>query len=261
MKEGQQLWTRDELILAINLYSKIRFGQMHQSNPAIIDLAHVIGRTPGSVAYKLVNFASLDPRLKQKGMVNASKLDREVWQEYMEHWDDVYIESENLLATKKHTSIEKLYNINLEEYQEVEGQEVQRNVKVRVNHYLFREVVLTNFDNKCCITGIGMLELIVASHIAPWSEDKKNRLSAKNGLALNMLHDKAFDKHLITVTEDLKIEVSPKFYKHKEIVSIKQNFIDYDGKSLIEPKKFYPDVNFLKIHNEKFAAKSSLISD
>src|ERR1700761_4108434 len=85
-------------------YQSVQQNQIwpiHQGNPAIIDLAHVIGRTPGSVAYKLVNFASLDPRLKQKGMINASKLDREVWQEYMEHWDDVYIESENLLAAKK----------------------------------------------------------------------------------------------------------------------------------------------------------------
>lgn len=261
MKEGQRLWTRDELILAINLYSKIRFGQMHQSNPVIIDLAGIIGRTPGSVAYKLVNFASLDPRLKQKGMVNASKLDREIWQEYMEHWDDVFIESENLLASKKHIPLEKLYNINLDEYVDVEGKDITRNVKVRVNHYIFREVVLTNFDNRCCITGIGTTDLIVASHIVPWSVDKKNRLSAKNGLALNALHDKAFDKHLITVTEDLKVKVSPKFYKHSAIQSIVQNFLDYDGRPLIEPKKFYPDIESLKIHNEKFDKKSSLISD
>ncbi len=252
MKEGQTLWTRDELILAINLYSKIRFGQMHQNNPSIVDLANIIGRTPGSVAYKLVNFASLDPRLKQKGMVNASKLDKTVWQEYMEDWDDIFIEGEKLLATKKHTTIEKLYDVNLDDYKEAEGKEVERIVKVRVNQSIFREVVLSNFDNKCCITGINMPELIVASHIAPWSEDRKNRLSARNGLALNALHDKAFDKHLITVTEGLKIKVSSKFYQHKNVESIKQNFIDIDGKSLIPPKKFYPDVEFLKMHNDKF---------
>jgi putative restriction endonuclease len=254
MKEGQKLWTRDELILAINLYSKITFGKMHQSNPVIIDLAAMIGRTPGSIAYKLVNFASLDPRLTQKGMINASKLDKEVWQEYMNHWDDVFIESEELFATKKHTTIEKLYNINLDKYEQAEGKETERTVKVRVNHYLFREVVLTNFNNQCCITGIKMLDLIVASHIAPWSEDKKNRLSARNGLALNALHDRAFDKHLITVTEDLKIKISSKFYQHKDIESIKQNFIDIDGSSLIPPKKFYPDATFLKMHNDKFKA-------
>ncbi len=254
MKESQKLWTREELILAINLYSKITFGQMHQRNPKIIELANLIGRTPGSVAYKLVNFASLDPRLKQKGMINASKLDKAVWQEYMAHWDDIYIESEKLLATKKHTTIEKLYDVTLEDYQEAEGKEVERLVKVRVNQSIFREVVLSNFDNKCCITGIGIVELIVASHIAPWSEDRKNRLSARNGLALNTLHDKAFDKHLITVTEDLKIKISSKFYQHQDVESIKQNFIDIDGRSLIPPKKFYPDIEFLRIHNDRFKA-------
>ena len=261
MKEGQRLWTREELILTINLYSKIRFGQMHQGNPAIIELANIVGRSPGSVAYKLVNFASLDPRLKQKGMVNASKLDREVWQEYMVRWDDVFIEGEKLLAEKKHTTVEKLYHVNLEDYQEVEGREKERLVKVRVNQSIFREVVLTNFDNKCCITGIAILDLIVASHIAPWSEDKKNRLSAKNGLSLNALHDRAFDKYLITVTEDLKIKVSPRFYKHSEILNIRQNFLEYDGKSLTEPKKFFPDIDALKSHNDKFDKKSALIFD
>jgi len=64
MKEGQTLWTRDELILTINRYNKLTFGQMSQTNRDIIELANLIGRTPGSVAFKLVNFASLDPRLR-----------------------------------------------------------------------------------------------------------------------------------------------------------------------------------------------------
>ena len=253
MKEGQNLWTKDELMLAINLYNKLTFGQMSQTNRHIIELAHLLDRTPASVTFKLVNFASLDPRLTQKGMVNASKLDREVWQEYMNNWADVFFESEKLLAKKKHTTVEKLYNIDLDQYEQKEGKEVERLVKTRVNQDAFRGAVLTNFNNQCCITGIGITELIVASHIAPWSVDKLSRLSPQNGLALNGLHDKAFDRHLTTVTEDLKIKISPKFYKHKDVVSIKQNFIDYDGRSLITPKKFYPDGEFLRIHNDKFA--------
>jgi len=185
-------------------------------------------------------------------MVNASKLDKEVWQEYMNNWGDVFFEGEKLLAGKKETTIEKLYNIYLDAYKNLEGKEVERLVKTRVNQDAFRGAVLTNFNNQCCITGIGITELIVASHIAPWSVDKLNRLSPKNGLALNCLHDKAFDRHLITVTEGLKIKISPKFYKHEAILSIRQNFIEYDGKSLIAPKKFYPDVEFLRIHNDRF---------
>jgi len=252
MKNGQTLWTKDELMLAINLYSKLTFGQMSQTNRDIIELAHLIGRTPASVTFKLVNFASLDPRLTQKGMVNASKLDREVWQGYMNNWDEVFFEGEKLLAQRKHTTIEKLYNINLDDYKEKEGREVERLVKVRVNQETFRGAVLTNFNNQCCITGIGIIELIVASHIAPWSRDSTNRLNPQNGLALNMLHDKAFDKHLITVTEELEIKISSRFYKHKEVPSIKQNFIDYNGRSLIAPKKFYPDATFLRMHNDRF---------
>lgn len=79
MKKGQSIWTREELLFAINLYCKLPFGKLHSKNPEIIKLANLIGRTPGAVAYKLVNFASLDPSLQRrgiKGASHASKLDK-----------------------------------------------------------------------------------------------------------------------------------------------------------------------------------------
>jgi len=257
MKEGQRLWSKEESILAINLYCKIPFGQMHSRNVEVIALANIIDRSPGSVARKLGNFASFDPKLRERGvrgLENASKLDKEVWHEYMQNWDEQFIESEKLLAKKKHTTIEQLHYIDLDNLPQVEGVERERSIMARVNQSLFRKMVLTNFNNKCCITGITQSELIVASHILPWSKDKGNRLNPKNGLALNYLHDKAFDCGLLTVTEDLKIKISSKFYQSKDVLSIQQNFIDYDGKSLIEPQKFFPDVEFLKIHNDSFKA-------
>jgi putative restriction endonuclease len=257
MKLGQSLWTKEESILAINLYCKIPFGQMHSRNADVQDLAAIIGRSPSAVARKLGNFASFDPKLKErgvKGLENASKLDKQVWLEYMHNWDEQFIESEKLLAKKKHTTIEQLNYIDLDNLKEVEGKEKERLVIVRVNQSLFRKMVLTNFNNQCCITGIKQTELIVASHILPWSNDKGNRINPKNGLALNTLHDKAFDCGLITITQDLKIRVSSSFLKNQDVPSIKHNFIDYDGKSLIEPQKFFPDVEFLKVHNERFKA-------
>jgi putative restriction endonuclease len=257
MKEGQSLWTKEEAILAINLYCKIPFGQMHSRNKDVMELAMLINRTPGSVARRLGNFASLDPKLQQrgvKGLPNSSKLDKQVWDEYMQNWDEEFIEGERLLAKKKHTTIEQLNNIDLDNLKDVEGKERERMVRVRVNQSLFRKIVLTNFNNKCCITGIDIPELIVASHILPWSKDKGNRLNPKNGLALNTLHDKAFDCGLITVTQDLKIKISSRFYRAKDVLSIQENFIAYDGKPLIEPTKFSPGRDFLKIHNEGFKA-------
>ena len=68
MEQKQRLWTREELILAFNLYLKIEFGKTHKSNPQVIDLANVIGRTPSSVGMRLGNFASLDPYHQQRGI-------------------------------------------------------------------------------------------------------------------------------------------------------------------------------------------------
>lgn len=255
MKEGQSLWTKEEAILAINLYCKIPFGQMHSRNKEVIELSTLIDRSPSSIARKLGNFASLDPKLRErgiKGLENISKLDKQIWQEYMQNWDEEFIEGEKLLAKKKHITIEQLNNIDLDNLKHIEGKERERLVKVRVNQLLFRKIVLTNFNNQCCITGMNVPELIVASHILPWSKDQGNRLNPKNGLALNSLHDKAFDCGLITITEELKIKISSRFYKAKDVVSIQQNFIAYDGQLLIEPKKFSPDLNFLKAHNEIF---------
>ena len=110
MKQGQKLWTREELILAVSLYCKLPFGRLHRLNPEVVNLAHLIGRTPSSVAYKLVNFASLDPSLKArgiKGVSNASNLDKEIWVEFFNHWDELPFESEKLLAELQKTTVGK----------------------------------------------------------------------------------------------------------------------------------------------------------
>ncbi|QXV65875.1 HNH endonuclease [Mucilaginibacter sp. 21P] len=255
MKAGQSLWTREQLILAINLYSKIRFGQMHASNKDVQELAAIMGRTPSAVARKLGNFASFDPTLQArgiKGLENTSKLDKQIWREYMDNWDEQFIESEKLLAQKKHTSLESLNPLDLDEPKDMFGREATRKVLMRLDQTAFRRMVLSNFDDCCCITGINQPELLIASHILPWSKDAGNRLNPRNGLALNALHDKAFERGLVTITTDLKIKISPLLLKDKSIPGIQSNFEAYDGRDLIEPKKFFPDVEFLKVHNERF---------
>ena len=132
MKEGQKLWSKDELIVAINLYIKLPFGKMHSRNPEIQELAKIIGRSPSSVARKLGNFASFDPKLQArgiKGLANASKLDREIWNEFYQNWDSLFLESEKELAKLKHTTVEKLYQF--EEETPLVGEEEMRRVKVR----------------------------------------------------------------------------------------------------------------------------------
>lgn len=58
---AKNLWTRQELILAFNLYLKLPFGKMHTRTPEVIELAKITGRTVNSIAIRLTNFASCDP--------------------------------------------------------------------------------------------------------------------------------------------------------------------------------------------------------
>lgn len=62
------LWTREELILAFNLYLKLPFGKMHTKTPEVIELASLIGRTVNSIAIRLTNFASCDPYHQARGV-------------------------------------------------------------------------------------------------------------------------------------------------------------------------------------------------
>ena len=254
MKEGQTLWTRDELILAINLYCKLPFGKMHSRTKEVINLAALIGRKPGAMAYKLVNFASLDPSLQQrgiKGASNASKLDKQIWNEFYNNWDAALLESEQLLAKKEHTTIERLNDIDVNDIPK--GLTKERLVMTRVNQHLFRKMVLATYNYKCCITGIDQTDLLIASHIVAWGKDEQNRLNPMNGLCLNALHDRAFDKFLITVSaEDYTIRVSDKLKKKDAAVSIEENFLKLEGQRIVLPDKFLPDTELLKRHNEIF---------
>jgi putative restriction endonuclease len=254
VKEGQTLWTRDELILAVNLYCKLTFGQMHHNNLDVIHLANLIGRSPGAVARKLGNFASFDVSLKQRGiggLPNAGKLDRIIWDEFYDNWEDRAFESEKLLAKYEDKPVEAL--IDLSDVEIREGKEKERLVKTRVNQSFFRSMILASYNFSCCITGIQTTGLLVGSHIVPWAADKDNRLNPRNGLCLNALHDRAFDLHLFTIQPDLKIVLSKRLKKEKKKNKfMDENFFRFESKQIIKPRRFLPDEKFLLLHNEEF---------
>ena len=249
MIKKRKNWTRDELIVAFNLYCKIAFSKINYRHPLVVQLAEAIDRTPSAVAWKLVNFASLDPSLTKrgiKGAANTGKLDKIIFEEFINDWENLVYESEILLSQFLGTDIALPTQDALEFKQ---GLEVERQVKVRVNQSFFRNIVLSSYDFKCCLTGINIPELLIASHIVPWSKDKRNRLNPHNGLCLNNLHDKAFDKGLITFDINFKVVLSNQL-KNNDNHAIKHYFQDLEGQSLMLPKRFIPDVKFLEYHNK-----------
>lgn len=245
-------WNREESIVALNLYCKIPFSKINYRHPAIIEVARLIGRTPSAVALKLVNFARLDPVLKERhisGMKHGSKYDKIYWDEFFSDPEAFAYKSEVILAKLKSEPIEKSTNINLTDLPE-KGLEREAIVKTRVNQNFFRAVILASYSNSCCITGLSIPELLVASHIIPWSVDEKKRMNPHNGLCLNMLHDKAFDKGLITITPEYVIKLSPSLSKVKYKAGLETFFIPFENRSIRLPQRFIPDKTFLKYHND-----------
>ncbi|MBI4267823.1 MAG: HNH endonuclease [Chloroflexi bacterium] len=243
-------WTREELILAFNLYCKIPFGRIHIRNPEIAELATLIGRTPSAVSWKLANFARLDPALRERNVVGArhgGKAEVEIWEEFDKDWESLSFESERLLAKLKHVPIERLAGI-LPDEPILKGTESQQMIQVRVNQNFFRQMILASYGYHCCITGLAMPELLNASHIVPWAIDKKNRLNPRNGLCLNALHDRAFDKGFITITGDYRVRISQKLKASSDDVS--SFLLKYDGVAIRPPDRFIPDINFLIYHND-----------
>lgn len=248
-------WTREQLIITFNLYCKIPFAKTVASNPEVIKTAKLIGRTPSAVAFKLGNFGSFDEELKKRGisgLANTSKLDKAIWDEFNSNWEELSFQSELLIAELKHKPVEEIAEIDLSNLPI--GKERERLVKVRVNQSFFRSAILSSYNSKCCITGINILELLVASHIKPWKVDFENRTNPQNGLCLNALHDKAFDKGYITVTTDYKIKISKYFGEFDSQIN-KEFFVKYEGFAISLPEKFLPKKEFLDYHYDKVFIK------
>ena len=199
MKKATRNWSREEHILAFNVYFQIPFGTIHVRNPKIQKLAELLHRSVGAVSYKLANFARLDPALKARGirgMPHGARGEEEVWDEFAHDPEALAFESEQLLAERLRKPVEEVAEIDTQDLPAV-GLEREVLVRVRVNQSFFRRRILSAYNFRCCITGLTIQPLLVASHIVSWADDKANRLNPRNGLCLNALHDRAFDTNLM----------------------------------------------------------------
>ena len=256
------LWSRDETILCFYLYCQIPFSRTNKSNPEVVKLANLLGRTIGSVVRKLGNFGAVDERLRAfniSGLTNYSKLDQIIFDEYVNDWEGLVSASQNILDklnSSKNIKLAKPIEETAEEDIIAEFSKLSKlptqklaSVNVRIRQSFFRRAVLSNYDYKCCISGLDLPDLLVASHIIPWAKNDNSRIDPQNGLSLSALHDKAFDKGLLTITTDYKVRISKKVFKSKSEF-IEPSIINFDGKEINILSKFLPKEEYLRWHNK-----------
>ena len=139
-------------------------------------------------------------------MGHGGKKCGEYWREFINDRERLLFESERILAQYEGTTIEKKYEQEIRDIpQGIVSETKLCEVKTRVNQNVFRQIVLANYDGRCALTGIDLTELLVASHIIPWADNEQERLNPENGICLSSLYDKAFDKGLISFTNDHRV--------------------------------------------------------
>lgn len=257
-------WTRGHFLIALNLYCKLSFGRLHKGNPLIREVAEKMGRTPSSLAMKLCNFASLDPVLIArgvKGLKGATKQDRAMWAEFRGNVATLAPESEELLHDlftsdeAKEVDFLQRDRVRLEpsvRLMTFGPTEKLGAVKLRRGQQFFRQSVLNAYGVRCCISGISIPRLLIASHIRPWSDFPADRLKPSNGLCLSNLHDAAFDSGLITLDADNRLVLSKRLKKHLPSPALEQNFVAYEGRPIRKPDQLSePAPEFLEYHREK----------
>lgn len=251
-------WTEEELLLTFRLYLEIPFGRCNRTSPEVVTLANLIQRTPSAIAMRLVNFAACDPYHKArgvKGLTGGISICQPIWDNFAQNKAELYYHSERILAEKKGQSIEEAHSKLLGNLSQLEGETKERMVNTRVNQYVFRKIVLSNYHQKCAITQIDVPQLLVASHIIPWSDDKDERLNPSNGICLSSLYDKAFDTGLLTFDADYKVVLSKQLRLNLQKEYYAHFFRSIEDQRLILPEKFTPKQEFLQWHREKIFEK------
>ena len=246
----RSIWTRDELILALDLYFRLPFGRLNRTTPEVVELANLIGRTNNSVALRLVNFAACDPVIIESGrtgMPGGLTICKPIWDEFSENKENLFFEAQQIKAKLLHSSVEKLVGIS---NKDLVGKDKQTIVKQRVNQYAFRSMILNLYEKRCAITGINIPELLIASHIIPWAENQKERLNPENGLCLSALYDRAFDQGFIGFDNQYRVLISDKLKAYSSELYYEKHFASIKGQTITLPEYHRPNKLFLEWHRD-----------
>ncbi|MEK7724361.1 MAG: HNH endonuclease [Acidobacteriota bacterium] len=248
---AKNLWTRDELIVTLNLYFKLPYGQLDHRTKEVIELANLLGRTPGAISIRLNNFANVDPYHQSRGVIGLANGRRQVepiWNEFINNQSELLFEGERILAEYQHKNIEEKFSDILIGTKNLKGETKIRAIKTRVNQNIFRQIVLVNYSGKCAITKIDIPELLIASHIIPWSQNEDERLNPENGICLSPTFDKCFDKGFLGIDADYKIHLSPKIKEQNTKPYFEKTFSELEGRKIHLPLKYLPKREFLDYH-------------
>lgn len=259
-------WSPEETMMAFALYCILPPSECDDTGSDVQRLASALGRSANSVSLKIWNIAAHDVNRQARGrigMTHGSKLDALVWDWYAAE-GDVFLSRCIDLLSNALVRAKQIPGVNaIDGYSYLDtatrvllGDERTGTVLQRVNQSYFRHTLLKNYRGVCCITGIRLLPLLLASHIKPWKASTPvEKTAASNGLLLNAFHDRAFDQGLIALDDDYRIVVAHGNVEHSEVND--RWLYDFEGKRIDLPVVNPPSHAFLDYHHRHVFLESA----
>lgn len=241
-------WSEAERTLILELYWQLSNEEIYtlqDKHLKIIALAERLGirDKARSIYMRLLNFVHIDLKGKD-GLPGVAKKDIVLWEKFHNQWEKFAEACQEAREALHIDSTEEHITSDLADFS-AESRAVI--IRQRIRQHDFRQRILANYDNRCCISGISEPRLLVASHIKPWRDDKENRLNPANGLCLSPLYDKAFDSGLISLDDEMKVILSQRI---KNSDSLYPFFMAYEGKPITMPFRYKPDSEFVAYHRK-----------
>lgn len=237
-------WSREDIIIAYALYCVTPLGKINPSNKVIQQVAEIIPHSVASIVMRMRNFRYIDPKVSS-GLKNIAKADRMIYEEFKHDWGSLSLEAETLtgLAIFDSSPLQGAKPLS----------SLTNHGRVSRERRFFKQAVLAAYDDRCFISGCALPQMLVASHIKPYSQcrSEADRVSPDNGICLNTFYDKAFDRGLITITPSMKIYVSPIILDSPQDAFTAHWLASLDGMILPPPPRFPPRRELLEYHNDE----------
>lgn len=250
-------WSKDELILALNLY--LAQGLLDDHSAEVIALSDALRRlaivkpsnpevfrNPNGIAMKLGNFAALDPEYNGKGLRAGGKRDREVWNEFAHAPAKLAAAVKEILDQQNtHNMISELLEDESSRFAPEHISDTRTrlvtSIVYRRGQELFRRILLKAYEGRCAFSGYDAADALEAAHILAYMGKESNHVS--NGLLLRADLHTLFDLGLIAVQpETMTIAVSETLRR--------TNYARFNGKQLRLPLKReqHPNEAALALH-------------
>jgi hypothetical protein len=225
----------DNYLIAEVIKAYLIDGKSHRNiQREILDLP-APARGGGFVVMELLHHFNI--RGDRKGILNEHSIS-----ELRENNDSDFIKALDIIDELNivKEEAEKYFVRNQEINKNNNPTESKSEIKVRAYQNKLREIVLDNYNSTCAICEINKTDLLICSHIKPWTVDKEERLNPKNAICFCVLHDKMFDKGYFSLDSEYNIIFGTKSDKQ-----IEKLLTDLKFK---KPKINEPDISFLDYH-------------